>query len=128
MNLGCYYQGDWGAGSHKPTGLMSVRMPRLFTSMWKHRDPTPLHERTAAIGVNKEGKFKTACLKEYPKAFSRGLAQSVFDALLHRWRRGDYRKANASLDSLDWLEKALEISGVIRDDACMQPDYQPNTG
>ena len=128
VNLGCYYQGDWGAGSHKPTGLMSVRMPRMFSSMWRHRDPTPVHERTAAIGVNKEGKFRTACLKEYPKAFSRGLAQSVFDALLQRWRLGEYRQALADPKSLSWLDKALEVSSVIRDDACMQPDYQPNMG
>ena len=85
VDLKCFYQGEWGAGSTKPTGLMTVRLPRIFHSMWRHRDPTPRHERSAAIGVDASGKFKTAKLKEYPKGFSAGLSQTIFDELQRRF-------------------------------------------
>ena len=45
VDLKCYYQGEWGAKAHKPTGLMTVRMPRIYASMRKHRNPTPFEER-----------------------------------------------------------------------------------
>ena len=128
VDLKCFYQGEWGASSTKPTGLMTVRLPRIFHSMWRHRDPTPRNERSAAIGVDECGKFKTAKLKEYPKGFSAGLSQTIFDELQRRFRQGDVRMAAPLQASTQaWLERALFSCSAVRDGATMRPDYQPET-
>ena len=129
VDLRCYNQGNWGACSTKPTGLMTVRMPSMHSSMWKRCHPTPLHKRTTAIGKNSQGQFKTTALKEYPRAFSFGLAQATNDVLRQRWRRGDFRTA-PTLDERTrmWIDHLLQLSSIIKDEAVMKPDYQPNTG
>ena len=125
VRLGVYAQGDWGAASTKPTALLSLRIPRLATSMLRWRRPTPMADRVTAIGRTESG-FRTAALKEYPEYFSAGVAQGIADALHYRYRRGDIAFKEAPVDSLAWISQALELSAVIKADATMKPDYQPH--
>ena len=120
VSLTVINQGDYGASSTKPTGLLRVRVPTLHRSMSRWKQPTPHPERTIAIGQGADGRFCTSRLKEYPCAFSQGLAQGLFDAITRRHRRS----RTAPLMQSEWLEMALAVSARIRDDAQMMPDYQ----
>ena len=130
VKLKVVQQGDFGAKSCKPTGLLAVRMPNLFWSLARWKDATPPERRETAIGVDGTGRFRTASLKEYPRSFSKGLAQAVFDSLQGRVRRGDLRMASLedSSPSAVWLAEALYKTAEISGLAGMQPDYQPQFG
>ena len=122
-------QGDYGAISTKPTGLLALRMPHLMRSLLRWRHKTPREQRVEAIGVDSKGRFKTARLKEYPSYFAHGLAQAVYDSIQSHHRRGETR--GALLDDETpvafWLSEALQINTRICE-AEMQPDYQPQNG
>ncbi len=122
VGLAVVNQGDYGACATKPTGLLHVRLPRLKASMWKWRQPTPYAQREVAIGADSTGKFRTSKLKEYPCAFSQGLAQAVFDSIAKR-HHGDSRHSNF-VDPDAWFETAVQISNTVRVDAEMLPDFQ----
>ena len=120
-------QGWWGAKSKKPTGLLTLRLPRLKASMYKWRlDEIPTEYETA-IGRTASGSFKTASLKEYPCRFSFGMAQAIVDDLSSKVREGHVRPAPEKLPPATelWVDKLLEISSLIRTDATMQADFQP---
>ena len=122
VGLAVINQGDYGACATKPTGLLHVRLPRLKASMWKWRQPTPYAQREVAIGADSTGKFRTSKLKEYPCAFSRGLAQAVFDSIARR-HLGDTRFSH--FEAADtWFDTAVRLSNTVRDDAEMLPDFQ----
>ena len=125
VSLAVINQGDYGAGSTKPTGLLRVRVPALYRSFAKWKSPTPVSERTLAIGKDLKGNFRTSRLKEYPSAFSHGLAQSIFDAIAGKHRSS--RDAELKQQS-PWLSEALTVSEQIRADAQMMPDYQNGKG
>ena len=119
-------QGNWGAVSNKPTGLMSVRMPTLGASLLRWRNPTPRAQRICAIGTSESGDFHTSRLKEYPPAFSRALAQATYDSLLRRFRKGDTQlNSGISKEMLDWIAQVVEVGSTVREFAEMLPDYQP---
>lgn len=124
IRLQIFPQGDWGAVATKPTGLLSLRMPRLATSMLRWRQPTPADQRITAIGRGDNG-FKTAALKEYAKPFSAGIAQGVCDAVRQRYLKKDYKLQQPCAKDADWIATALQVSSQIRDDSTMRPDYQP---
>lgn len=120
-------QGWWGAKSKKPTGLLTLRLPRLKASMYKWRlDEIPT-EYEMAIGKTASGSFKTASLKEYPCRFSFGMAHAIVDDLSSKVRQGHVRPAPEKLPPATelWVDKLLEISSLIRTDATMQADFQP---
>jgi len=73
-------QGLLGAASTKRTGLLTLNLPDLPQHIRANliRPDLP---RAATIGVDAEGRFRTAVLKEYPPAFCRGLAQSFLSHL-----------------------------------------------
>ena len=126
VSLKAVQQAEWGAVSNKPTGLMSVRMPTLTSSLLRWRNPTPKEKRICAIGLSKSGGFQTAQLKEYPTAFSKALAQATFDSLLRRHRKCDTRFGGAiSAESLEWVDQVRAVCSTVRDSAEMLPDYQP---
>ena len=66
-------QGLFGAVSTKRTGLLTLH---LRANMIRKELP-----RAATIGVDEEGRYKTAVLKEYPPALCKGLAE----AFLHHF-------------------------------------------
>eukprot|EP00438_Fugacium_kawagutii_P008432 Skav234478 [mRNA] locus=scaffold1647:327122:330094:- [translate_table: standard] len=69
-------QGLFGSESVKPTRLLTVRLCQLPAFLHRARltDHPP---RTASVGRNLDGSFKTSVLKEYPPAFCWALAQSI---------------------------------------------------
>ncbi len=114
-------QKDWGATSVKPTGFLVLRAPSFITSMRRWMSPSA----TTSPAIGKEnGTFKTAALKEYPKALSKGLAQSTIDAVKLKIRRGQLRSFDVNefppgLGS--WCE---EVVNAVSTTSCMMPDYQ----
>ena len=68
-------QGLLGATSTKRTGLLTLNLPDLSLHI-RANAIRPDLPRAATIGVDAEGRFRTAILKEYPPAFCRGLAAS----------------------------------------------------
>eukprot|EP00438_Fugacium_kawagutii_P012983 Skav230934 [mRNA] locus=scaffold2774:74414:79357:- [translate_table: standard] len=74
-------QGRLGAASKKPTSLLAIRMPTLAARVqeWALTTKSP---STVSIGLDSQGRFLTAPLKEYPPAFCKAIAQGLCDTLL----------------------------------------------
>eukprot|EP00438_Fugacium_kawagutii_P013818 Skav210609 [mRNA] locus=scaffold234:170544:179860:- [translate_table: standard] len=74
-------QGRLGAASKKPTSLLAIRMPTLAARVqeWALTNKSP---STVSIGLDSQGRFLTAPLKEYPPAFCMAIAQGLCDTLL----------------------------------------------
>ena len=120
-----FCQGDWGASSTKPTGILALRTPSLRVSMLRWRAPTPRQDRVTSIGKNPDGAFKTQHLKEYPVPFSAGLAQCVADTIRRFHRTGAVRQVNLDSHDLKWISDVLAVASVIEPEGKMLPDYQP---
>ncbi len=121
LRLHCIPQGLHGAKSWKRTGIAALRCPKLAQSMRKWRtDYTP--PESDFIGMDSEGRYKTAILKEYPMEFSGGLAQVLIDEFdrKHAFPSCEPRAVQADLH--DWLSRAAAALGHIRHDADMRPD------
>ena len=73
-------QGLFGAPSAKPTDLLSINLPGLVQHLrsWMIRTELPVGQ---AIGLDKEGKWKTGYLKEYPPAMCGALADAFRSGL-----------------------------------------------
>ena len=126
VSLFRFSQGDWGALSEKPTSLLTVRLRHLPTAMLRWRRPTPRDARISSIGKDKDGKFRTSHLKEYPTMFAKGMAQAIYDGIRKRHQQRvhhDLRRDDADLSS--WVQLVLEVSETIHEDADYLPDYQP---
>ena len=128
IHLNIYCQGDWGASSTKPTGILSLNAPTLRSAMLRWRAPTPHSQRVTSIGRAQSGEFRTKHLKEYPIAFASGLAQCVADTLQRKFRQGEVRLSDPSQADVQWVEAALETVTVIQPEGQMLPDYQPELG
>ena len=79
-------QGLLGAASAKRTGLLVLNMPDLPLFI---RDNALCAElpRAQTLGVDSQGQFRTAKLKEYPPAFCRAFAAGFLHSFpLFRWR------------------------------------------
>ena len=76
-------QGLLGATSTKRTGLLTLNLPDLPQHIRANliRPDLP---RAATIGVDADGRFRTAVLKEYPPAFCRDLHKVSFH-ISHQW-------------------------------------------
>ena len=72
-------QGLLGAGSPKPTSLLSLRLPGLLHALHSHRVCKEL-PRATTIGADESGSFKTAALKEYPPAMCRAFAYAFMES------------------------------------------------
>jgi len=73
-------QGLLGADSRKRTGLLTLRIPSLPIHLRNNALSADL-PKTQTIGVDAEGRFRTAKLKEYPPALCKALAESFADSL-----------------------------------------------
>ena len=67
-------QGLLGANSAKRTGLLTLRMPSLPLHLRRNALCAEI-PRAQTIGMDSEGRFHTAKLKEYPPAFCKGMAE-----------------------------------------------------
>lgn len=127
IHLRVFNQWQWGAPVKKPTGLMSLRLPRLTASMYACADPEAVPPKDVAIGMDWNGHFKTAVCKEYPKKFSQGLAKAVIDQLCTEWRQGIGQFSLLSIHDLQtttWLHDALLECTTIYSNSTHMPDYQ----
>ena len=127
IHLRVFNQWQWGAPVKKPTGLMSLRLPRLAASMYACVDAEALLPKDVAIGKERDGHFKTAVCKEYPKRFSQGLAKAVIDQLCTEWRHGTGQFSLLSIHDLPtttWLQDALLECTTIFSNSTHLPDYQ----
>lgn len=105
-------QRDWGAKAVKPTGFLTLRTPKFWPSM--RRWISPCTETTPAIGRAADGTYRTAALKEYPPALSKGLAQSTLDALKDRIRSGAIADFDAEKLPGDLWKWCQEVEGIGR--------------
>ena len=71
-----FCQGLLGAATPKPTNLMTANLPKLLLDLHACQVRTEL-PRTAAIGKDAQGRWKTTALKEYPPAMCQGMAVSL---------------------------------------------------
>ena len=70
---------EFDGTAFKPTRLLAINMPTLaarLNEQRKWRDPT-----TTLVGSDQNGQWRTAQAKEYPPRMSRGLANSMLDAV-----------------------------------------------
>ena len=131
VNLNHISQWQWGAEAVKPTGLLAYRMPRLMASMYSCSLPDARRPNVAAIGKSSDGDFRTAKIKEYPRALSRALATAFCDQVRADVRAGrladakPWAQLSDGLSLWQWIQEAAESSAHIRTDASVLPDYQP---
>ena len=73
-------QGLWGAKSPKPTALLTLNAPDLRGTLrrWQVSKDLPA---AASIGLDSQGHWSTAVLKEYPPALNGGLAEGLLAAV-----------------------------------------------
>ena len=75
-----FAQGLMGAHTPKPTHVLLLNMPSFLRDLHTNRVRKDL-PRSAAIGKNRDGQWKTTALKEYPPAFCMSIVQTLFGAL-----------------------------------------------
>ena len=81
-------QWRWGCEVKKPTGLMTLRLPRFLSSMYGRALDDAKPPDAVAIGIGSDGRFRTSSLKEYPPAFCSALAGSLIDEIKRRKASG----------------------------------------
>eukprot|EP00435_Cladocopium_sp_Y103_P048694 s758_g14.t1 len=124
-------QWQWGATAVKPTGLLSLGLPRLIPSMNKQKLPGATRPAQHAIGKNASGEFRTMCLKEYPDQLCLSFATAFADQLRQDLRAGHCHHVDGwtSGDNFfalrQWVLDAAEAGRTIKSEASCLPDYQP---
>ena len=122
-----YEIGQWrfGASTTKPTGLLTLRMPHFLGDLYVHADPHAVRPRTAAIGVDASGQFRTACHKEYPCRLSAGFANAVAMQLQRNYRAQLLRSPAIMPPPLgQWVHEVAHDCHAVRSEAVWLPDYQ----
>jgi len=84
----------------------------------------PSASTTPAIGKAESGAFRTAVLKEYPPALSKGLAQCTLDSIKYQIRRGSLREFALSGLSDDLRSWCFDVANLVAEGSNMRPDYQ----
>ena len=115
------HQGYFGARSAKPTEFLITHTPKsveqIFRSNWVRLDLPA----TVSVGVNDQGEFHTASLKEYPLALSRSLWQIVAAQLRQRTFSGDPTDCPE-----DVFQRFSKLHALLDFDVKkMGPDYHP---
>lgn len=127
ISLSIVMQYVWGATAPKPTGLLSLRMPRLVKDMYVHAVPGAVYPKDVAIGRDPgSGQFRTTAHKAYPDHFCAGISNAFAQRLKQALRQGQVveRHIEASDPLYSWLVELITASKVIRSDARWLPDYQ----
>ena len=114
----------WGATVVKPTGLLAIRLPRLWASMRSRILPHVERPQTVAIGLDSLGAFCTAAHKAYPTGFCKALAGTLCDQIQADRRKGLFRNTCLSGDLARWVREASDATSAIRAGAQPLPDYQ----
>ena len=117
-------QWRWGCTVSKPTGLLSLRLPRFRQSMFGRQDPNAKPPSDTAIGLGADGRFKTSAHKEYPPYFCDALAGTIIDELYSKGLKAECRACtDPAPHLLSWLREASFHCSVVRRQAWL-PDYQ----
>eukprot|EP00438_Fugacium_kawagutii_P008111 Skav222132 [mRNA] locus=scaffold1181:850210:851187:+ [translate_table: standard] len=122
-----YHQiGQW-LKTPKPTGLLAVRLPRFFSSVWARRLPDVVKPQATSIGLDHQTKaFQTSALKEYPAAFSSALAGALTDQAEVNIRNFQtHTVTDVAPPLLRWMQDVASCSRDINVHGVMRADYQP---
>lgn len=118
-------QWRWGAEMSKPTGFLALRLPKFFSSMWRRRVADATFPCAEAIGVDEQGRFKTAALKEYSGPLCAALAGAFTDEIECLLEKGQIKLASQIPDALSqWVHEANQSASVVRAGVTYRPDYQ----
>ena len=119
--------GQWrfGAATVKPTGLLSLRLPRFLHDLYEHADEQAVRPAAHAIGIDERGHFRTSGHKEYPCRLSAGLASAIGSQLLRTIRSGSTRiSSSLPLPLEQWVRDVAHDCKGIRAHAQWLPDFQ----
>ena len=116
----------WGATAVKPTGLLTLRLPKFKQVMFTHRTPDACKPETLAIGKNQDGTYKTSAHKEYPRDLCKAFAAVLIDAIMEERRVGNLSRAEPQLPppTREWLTEVRQAGSEIRSNAGWLPDFQ----
>ena len=64
-------QWRWGCTVAKPTGLLAFRLPFFNTSMYRRQNLDAKRPSEVAVGIGRNGNFRTNAHKEYPRFLRR---------------------------------------------------------
>ena len=120
VHLHMLWQWKWGAEAQKPTGVLAIGLPTL---MHRHCLDEVTKPTTGAIGRTSAGEFRTAKLKEYPAAFSKGLAYAMGTQLMYQHRARATTTRSVPDELKQWLKEAA-LESQRTGAACFLPDYQ----
>ncbi len=121
-NLRCLvHQGYFGARSAKPTEFLITHAPKFVEQIFRSNRVRNDLPAAVSVGVNDQGQFHTASLKEYPLALSRSLWQVVSAQLRQRSFSGHPQDCPE-----DVLQKFGKLHALLDYDVqTMGPDYHP---
>lgn len=115
----------WGCEVKKPTGLLTLRLPRFLSSMYSRALDDAKPPAAVAIGIGDDGRFRTCSLKEYPPAFCSALAGSLIDEIKRRKASGScFCQGEPDLSLVQWVCEAEELCSQLREGATWLPDFQ----
>eukprot|EP00438_Fugacium_kawagutii_P018388 Skav220276 [mRNA] locus=scaffold915:16715:18583:+ [translate_table: standard] len=118
-------QWRWGSPSAKPTGFLTLRLPRFRASMFSRTTAGAQYPSRECIGVGPDGRFLTAALKEYSTDLCKALAGAFTDQIERSLQDGHLKLAAQLPESLTrWVSEASTDAAVIRDNCSFRPDYQ----
>ena len=120
-------QWEWHAEAVKPTGLLCLRLPSVVRSMRSVPDMATQRPTTLTVGKGPDGRFRTACLKEYPAKLSEALARSFTDQLNADLRGGRWRRMVAAEEDAEmwsWVRAAAAASMPNSVLTSWLPDFQ----
>ena len=123
--LRTFAQWRWGSRTPKPTGLLSVRLPKLPQSMYFCADPSLPYPQQIAQGLDESGKFHTAACKEYPPLFCKALATAFTDQFEVALRTRSL--VECTIDDSDlhqWVHEASLESALVHSFTSFRPDFQ----
>lgn len=120
-------QWEWHAEAVKPTGLLSLGLPSLVRSMRSVPNLETQRPTTITVGKGPDGRFRTACLKEYPAKLSEALARSFTDQLTKDLRCGHWRRIEMPADDAElwsWVQATAEAGMQNSVLTSWLPDFQ----
>ena len=120
-------QWKYGAPAIKPTLLRAMGLPRSAAVLRSQAVQGLVKPQQVLAGQGEDGRFRTACAKEYPEGLCRALVVTLFTGIAQRRRlEGDLIRDTSLLGERDlsWLGCVEHLSSSNFSDHFL-PDYQP---
>ena len=115
----------WGADVVKPTGLLTWALPFFPGDLYERALSGVVKPTSAAIGIDEQGRFRTARHKEYPGPFCQAIANAFAKQFCRIVQRRMYRTPDAAHPAQDeWISSAAQASECIRASMHWLPDFQ----